>query len=158
MYIPFGLFVPGDPSATVANIEANEFMFRLSNVAGFVAQLINIILVLILYKLLKPADRDQAALMAIFFLVSAPIYMLNQLHNFGVLYLMSDPSSLSAFSLEQIHQAITFLIEMQVFGVSITNIFWGLWLFPMGLAIYRSGYIPKFIGVILMIRLFWISI
>lgn len=151
MYIPLNFIVAGDAAATAQKILENEAIFRLSIVSSLVVQLVNLVLVLVLFKLLKPAARNAAALMVIFFLVSIPISMLNDLNHFGVLMLLHGQQSMGSFSLEQQQALAFFFLELHEKGVQISGIFWGLWLFPMGYAIFKSGYLPKMLGILLMI-------
>jgi len=151
MYIPLNFIVAGDAAATVQEILADETIFRLSIVSSFVVQLVNLCLVLVLYKLLKPASRNVAAFMVIFFLVSIPISMLNDLNHFAVLLLAKGSETLGTFTLEQQQSLAYFFLELHEKGVQISGIFWGLWLFPMGYAIFKSGYLPRILGILLMI-------
>lgn len=154
LYIPLNFIVAGDAAATVQKILANESIFRLSIVSSFVVQLVNLFLVLVLYKLLKPAGRNGAALMVIFFLVSIPISMLNDLNHFAVLLLAHGSEYLSTFTVEQQQTLALFFLELHERGVQISGIFWGLWLFPMGYLVFKSGFLPRIIGILLMIGCF----
>lgn len=154
LYIPFNLVVAGDGAATASNIMASAPLARLSIVSGLINQLVNIILVLVLYKLLKPASNTHASLMVVFFLVSAPITMFNQLNHFAVVLLLDGSNYLTAFTPEQLHGYMFFFLELHEYGLQIAAIFWGLWLFPMGYAIVKSGYIPRIVGILLIIACF----
>lgn len=154
MYIPLNFIVAGDVPATIQNILADEMTFRLSIVSSLVVQLVNLILVLVLYQLLKPSTRVWASLMVIFFLVSIPISMLNDLNYVAVLMLAKGSEYLSTFTPEQQQSLAYFFLELHEKGVQISGIFWGLWLFPMGYAIFKSGYLPRILGILLMIGCF----
>jgi hypothetical protein len=143
VYVPAALIVPGDAAATVGNIMANESLFRLSIVSALLLQLVNIFVVLFLYRLLKPVNKSVALLMVIFLLLAVPIAMLSEINQAAVLLLLNDADpSLSL--------AILFL-DLHEVGIQIAGIFWGLWLFPMGYLVFKSNYIPQIIGVLLMI-------
>ncbi len=146
LYIPSTLIVPGDLQATADKIMANEFTFRLSIISALLVQLINIFLVLFLYKLLKPVNKNHAVLMLIFILIAVPIAFINEANYCAVLLVLNsgDPS-LDLMSL---------FLELHQQGISIVQIFWGLWLFPMGYLVFKSGFLPKFIGILLMIGCF----
>jgi hypothetical protein len=154
MYVPSTLIVPRDAATTVSNILASESLFRLSIVSALITQLIGIVLVLVLYKLLKPVNTNHALLMVIFLLVSVPIAMLNELNHFAALLLLSGAGYLTAFETNQLHAQVMFFLDLHGHGVAIASIFWGLWLFPMGYLIFKSGYIPKFLGIVLIIACF----
>lgn len=151
LYVPASLIVPGDAAATAGNIMGNELLFRLSIVSALVVQLVNILLVLVLYRLLKPAGAKWAALMVVFFLVSVPIAMLNELSRLAVLSLLGGAGSATAFAAGQLQDWAVLFLDWHAQGIVIAQIFWGLWLFPMGWLIFRSGYLPKVLGILLMI-------
>lgn len=151
LYVPSVLIVPGDAATTVNNIMTSESLFRLSIVSALILQVINIFLVLVLYKLLRPVNRNYAVLMVIFFLVSVPITMLNELNNFIVLLISSGAEYLTVFTTDQLHAQVMLFLNLHEYGITISGIFWGLWLFPMGYLVFRSGFLPRILGVLLMI-------
>lgn len=146
LYVPAALIVPGDAPATANNIMANEALFRLSIVGALLVQVVNIFVVLFLYKVLEPVNKNMARLMVIFILLGAPIAMLNELNRGAVLLLLpsADPS----------YALMTLFFELHEYGITIASIFWGLWLFPMGYLVFKSNYIPKIIGILLIIGCF----
>jgi hypothetical protein len=125
------LIVPGDAATTAHNIMASESQFRLSVVSDLVVQPVFVVLVLVLYKLLKPVSQNQAALMVILFLVSVPIAMLNMLNQFAALWLLSGADHLTAFTTDQVQALVPFFRGLHEVGIMIAYIFWGLWLFPV---------------------------
>jgi hypothetical protein len=135
------LIVSGDATATVKNILASETLFRISFVSDLIGQVSHVLLVLVLYELLKTVNKNQASLMVILALVPVPIAMLNQLNQFAVLPLLSGTD----------HSQVMFFLNLHTYGVLIAQIFWGLWLFPLGYLVFRSGYIPRILGVLLII-------
>lgn len=143
MYVPATLVVSGDAASTVSNIVANEMLFRLSILSAFLVQLVSIFVVLFLYKLLKPVNQNQAFLMALFLLLAVPIAFINELFYVAVLVVLN--------SAELSHGLVPFFLELHEHGIFVAQIFWGLWLFPMGYLIFRSGFLPKFLGILLMI-------
>ncbi|MEE9167205.1 MAG: DUF4386 domain-containing protein [Candidatus Neomarinimicrobiota bacterium] len=145
------LIVPGDAAATVKNIMASATLYRLSILSALAVQIGHLLLVLILYKLLKPVNKNMALLMVIFLLVSIPITMLNELNRFAVLLVSSGADYLTVFTAGQ-QQALGLLfLNLQGRGIFITQIFWGLWLLPMGYLAFKSGFLPTFLGVLLLI-------
>jgi hypothetical protein len=153
LYIP-SLIVPGDAAVTVNNIMASESLYRISFVSGLIGQTVFILLVLVLYKLLKPVNKNHALLMVIFALVSVPIAMLNQLNQFAVLLLLSGADYLTVFTADQLQAQVMFFLDLSEHGVFIVQIFWGLWLLPFGYLVYKSGFLPRILGVLLMIGCF----
>jgi hypothetical protein len=151
LYVPNILIVPGDAAATASNIMANELLFRLSIVSALLTQVDTILVVLLLYKLLKPVNKNYAVLMVIFILVAAPIAMLNELNQFAVLLLLSGADYLTVFTADQLQALAPVFLDLHEYGINIAGIFWGLWLFPMGYLVFKSSYIPRIIGVLLII-------
>jgi len=154
LYIPTTLFVSGDIAATISNIRANESLFRLGIVSAIAAQLVNIFVVLYLYKLLKPVNKGMAQLMVIFLLLGVPIAFLNELTHLAVLLLLNGADYLAVFTTEQSQGMVAFFLDLHQYGIFIAQVFWGLWLFPMGYLVYKSGYLPRIIGILLMIGCF----
>lgn len=154
LYVPNTLFVEGDVAATANNIMANETLYRLSIMSALLTQVVQIVVVLFLYKVLKPAGKNFAMLMVIFILVAVPIAMLNELNQFAVLILLNGAEYLTAFTGDQIHALVGLFLELRHSGIFIAQIFWGLWLFPMGYLVFKSGFLPKIIGILLVVACF----
>ena len=146
IYVSSAIIVPDDIGATINNIIANESIFRLSIVSALLTQVVNVFVVVYLYRVLKPVNKGVAQLMVIFILLGAPIAMFSEVSRVAVLLLVNGA--------EQSQALIALFLELHSFGISIASIFWGLWLFPMGYLVFKSNYIPKIIGVLLMIGCF----
>lgn len=154
LYVPSSLIVPGDAATTANNIMASELLFRSGIVSGLLTQIIFILLVLFLYQLLKPVNKNHALLMVIFALVGIPIAMLNELNQFATLLLLSGADYLTAFATDQLHTQVLLFLNLHEYGVLIAQIFWGLWLLPLGLLVFKSGFLPRILGILLMIGCF----
>ena len=154
MYIPSNLIVPGDAATTANNIMASEGLFRSGIVSFLIGQTVFILLVLLLYKLLKPVNKNLAVLMVIFFLVGVPIAMLNVLNQFAALLLLSGADYLTAIGADQLHAQVMLFLNLHEHGIQIASIFWGLWLLPLGYLVFKSGFLPRILGVLLMIGFF----
>jgi hypothetical protein len=146
IYVPATLIVPGDVATTASNIMANESLFRLSIVSALLIQVVNLFVVLFLYKLLKPVNKNMALVMVIFILLGAPIAMLTEVNRAAALLLLNTADLSPALA--------ALFLDLHEVGIQIASIFWGLWLFPMGYLVFKSGYIPKMIGVLLIIGCF----
>ena len=151
LYVPETLIVADDMFVTITRIVENEMMFRLSIVSALLVQLVNLLLVFVLYKLLKPVNKNYAFLMMVCILVAAPIAMFNELNMLVVLLVINGSDYLAAFNTDQIHSLVSMFLEVHEHGIQVASIFWGLWLFPMGYLVYKSGYLPKVIGVLLIV-------
>ena len=154
LYVPATLFVPGDIVLTINNIMSYEWLFRLSIVSALLTQIVQIFVVLFLYKVLKPVNKNLAVLMVVFILVAVPIAMFNELNQFAVLLLLSGTDFLTAFTADKMQAIASLFLDMHEHGIYIAQIFWGLWLFPMGYLVIKSNYIPKIIGILLIVACF----
>jgi hypothetical protein len=151
MYVSSRLVVSGDAATTASNIMASERLFRIGIVSALLVQIVNIFVVLALYRLLKPVNKNMAMLMVIFLLLGVPIAMLNELNQFVVLLLLHSADYLTVFTADQLRALVPLFLNLHQLGISIAGIFWGLWLFPMGYLVFKSGYIPRILGIFLMI-------
>ncbi len=135
------LIVAGDAATTVSRILAAAGLFRLNIVSDLVGQLFHVFLALALYELFKTVNKNQALLMVMLALIPVPMAMLNQLNQLAALQLLgnADPSQ------------ILFYLNLHTQGVLIAQIFWGLWLFPLGYLVIKSGMLPRVLGILLMI-------
>ena len=150
VYVPSMLIVPGDAAATASNIVTSESLFRLGFVSNLVAYTVNIFVALLLYKLLKPVNKGIASLMVLLILMGLAIGMLNELNQFAALLILGA-DHLTAFTAAQSQALASLFLDIYEHGFTIAHIFWGLWLFPMGYLIFRSGFLPRVIGVLLAI-------
>jgi hypothetical protein len=150
-YVPSKLVVPGDAATTASNILASEGLFRSGIVSWLIGQLFYIVLPLVLYKLLKPVNKTHALLMVILILVAIPIGFINELNRLAVLLLLNGADYLKAFPVEQLQAQAMFFLDLHAQGIAVAQVFWGLWLLPMGYLVFRSGFLPRILGVLLMI-------
>jgi len=154
IYVPSKLIVSGNAAATADNIRAHETMFRLAIFGDLVGQVIFICLGIALYRLLRDVSRPWAWLMVAFVLVSSAVCFLNVLNYIGALTLFRGASFLSVFEKPQRDALGMLFLGLYSHGIFMAEIFWGLWLFPFGLLVFRSGFLPRWIGGWLMINCF----
>jgi len=154
LYLPSRFIVRGDAAATAANIMASESLFRFGIVLNLFTFIGQIFLVLALYQLLKVVSKNLASLMVIFALAAVPIAMLNELTQLAVLQLLSGADYLKVFPADQLKGLVYLFLRLHSQGLLIAQIFWGLWLFPMGYLAYKSGFLPRILGILLMIGCF----
>ena len=152
IYVPGKLIVDGNATATASNIAAHETLFRLGIAANLISQILFMWVALALYDLLKEVSRRQAALMLTLIVVPVPIVLLNELNAIAALILVRGADFLSIFEKPQRDSLAMLFLNLHSYGFDITAIFWGLWLFPLGLLVYRSGFIPRLLGVLLMLN------
>lgn len=151
LYLPSRFIVRGDAAATAGNIMASESLFRFGIVGNLFTFVANIFLALALYQLLKVVNKNMASLMVILFLAGVPIAMVNELNQLAVLQLLSGADYLKAYPTDQLQALAYLLLCLHSQGLLIAHIFFGLWLFPMGYMVFKSSFIPKIVGVLLMI-------
>jgi hypothetical protein len=154
IYVPSKLIVRGNAAATADNILAHETMFRLAIFGDLVGQVIFICLGIALYRLLRDVSRPWAWLMVAFVLVSSAVCFLNVLNYIGALTLFRGADFLSVFEKPQRDALGMLFLRLYSHGIFMAELFWGLWLFPFGLLVFRSGFLPRWIGVWLMINCF----
>src|SRR5712692_55623 len=152
VYVPSTLIVPGDATATADHIRASESLLRIGIASELFHQTIAIFLVLALYRLFKAVNETYAWQMVILgALVSVPIVFLNVLNEIAALVLVSGADFLSVFDKRQLDALAFLFLRLHNQGINVASIFWGLWLFPFGMLVIRSGFIPRVLGVLLMI-------
>jgi len=154
IYVPNKLIVSGNATATAANVIAHDALFCLGIVAGLFGQVIFICLGVALYRLLGDVNKTWARLMFGFVLVSAAVGFVNELNYIGARILFRGGEFLTVFDKTQLDALGMLFIRLHGQGNAIAEIFWGLWLFPFGLLVFRSEFLPRFIGVWLMINCF----
>jgi hypothetical protein len=147
LYVPGKLIVRGNAAATANNILAHETLFRLGIVADLFSSVIFICLGMALYRLLSSVNKPWARLMIGFVLVSAAVGFLNVLNNVAALILFRGADFLAVFDKPQRDALAYLFIRLHNHGQFMNEIFWGLWLLPFGLLVYRSGFLPRFLGV-----------
>ncbi|MHC1724393.1 MAG: DUF4386 domain-containing protein [Aminipila sp.] len=150
LFVRPGMILPGDIATSIRNIAASQALFRLSMLSDLLRQALLILLPLILYRLLKPVNKTIASLMVIFALVSAPISLLNELNHFAVLLLSSGTGYAAAFSGDQLNALVKFFLELRQYGTFIAQ-FFSFWVLLLGYLVYKSGFLPKILGILLML-------
>jgi hypothetical protein len=151
IYVPNKLIVTGDATATADHIRASETLLRLGIASELIGSIIFIFVVLALYRLFKPVSDKHALAMATLLLISMPISFFGVGNELAALIVVSGASFLSAFDQRQLDTLAYLFFRLHGQGLVIAQIFWGLWLFPFGVLVIRSGFIPRFLGYLLFI-------
>jgi hypothetical protein len=138
-----------DASAVVRKILDAPLRYRLGAVSELASQVFFVLLVLALFTLLKDVHRTRAVAMVALVLVQVPMGFANLLLGLVPLVLQSGASYLSAFSKEQLNALTLAALNVRGYGVKAEMVFWGLWLLPFGMLVYRSGFLPRALGVLL---------
>jgi hypothetical protein len=150
-WVSRALIVPGDAAATARNITAGELTWRLGVLSMLVSNIFMILLVLSLYNLLKDVDRKQARLMVMLVAVMVTLGLANLVNQIAPLILLSGADFLSVFSEPQLDALALGFLRLTSNGTYVGMAFWGLWLFPFGVLVFKSGFFPRVLGVLLIV-------
>ena len=147
IYIPNKLIVSGNAAGTASNIAAHQTLFRLGIVSDLLGATIAIFVTLALYRLLKGVNQSLAVLMVILgSLMVTPIYFVNTVNDGAALLFARGADFLSVFTRPQQESMAMLFLRLHHQCILANEIFWGLWLFPLGLLVYRSRFLPRFLG------------
>jgi hypothetical protein len=154
----FGRFDLVDAPATVNNIMAHESLFRI----GFVISLFSVVFFLLaawyLYVLLKSVNKDLALLFLLLNLGGFAIWCFSMLNLFAGLLLLSGADYLKVFQPDQLQAQAMLFINLRKNGAIIAQIPYGIWLFPLGYLVFKSGFLPKMLGILLIVDCFGLLI
>ena len=147
LYVPSVLIVRGDAAATANNVRDSEALLRLGMAVELFSSTIVIFAMVAFYHLFKRVSQKHAMALMILMLISVPISYLNVLNDLAALTLARGAPFLSAFDRSGLDALSYLFLRLHSQGVLLAQIFWGLWLFPFGIAVMRSGFIPRFVGI-----------
>src|SRR5437660_11310000 len=153
IYIPNKLFVHDNAAATASNIAAHEWLFRFGMLSDLFGAVVLIFLVLAFYRLFKGVDQQLAVLLVISGgIMPALINFVNVVTDAGALMVAQGPDFLYTFDKPQRDALVMLFVRLHHHQIVAAEILWGLWLFPMGALAYQSRFLPRFIGVWLIIN------
>lgn len=147
LYVPGVLLVEGDALATADRVRASENLLRAAICAELYGATLLIFASLALFELFKRVDQRTSILMAALMLVSVPISYVNVLNHIAPLVLLKNPAIAAVLDPGQVAAQVTFFLRLHNYGLVVNQIFWGLWLFPIGILVMRSGFIPRWLGI-----------
>lgn len=150
MYVPSALIVMDDAAQTFKNIQSYEMLFRVGVISGLVCYIAFLILPIVLYKLLSHVNAYYAVAMVALAVISVPISLHNLLEKFAILELIGNPMYLAEYGAEKLPFYVMHHLVEYGHGIRLVSVFWGLWLFPFGYLVFRSGFLPKTLGILLM--------
>jgi hypothetical protein len=151
-YIPDRLIVSGDAVTTAHNIAANPLLLRLGIAGDLAGGAIWLFVVLALYQLLKDVDRVQAALMVVLgAFMQVPLYFVNVVTYVAALMLATRASFLSGVTEPERDALVMLFLKLHNYQLLASLVFAGLWLFPFGILVYKSGFLPRILGVWLLL-------
>jgi hypothetical protein len=148
IYIPQKLFVPGNATATASNIATHQWLFRFGVAADLIGAIVLVCMTMAFYRLFERVDRHLAALVVIFGgVMPAVIYLVNAANDLGALMVLSSADFLSVFDKPQRDALVLLFIRMHGNQNTAAEMLWGVWLLPLGMLVYRSRMLPRFLGV-----------
>jgi hypothetical protein len=151
LYVPAKVLIPGDPTTTARALRAAESLVRAGIASELFHQVVAICLVLALHRLLRRVDPYPAALMVILgALVSAPIVFTNVLNELAALA-FARGEFLTSFDEAQRDSLAYLFLQLHGQGIEVVSVFWGLWLFPFAALVFRSRFVPRMLGVFLVL-------
>jgi hypothetical protein len=146
------MYVAGDAGATAANVVANSGLVRLGVLSDLLDQTVFVFLAMTLYILLKHVHKSVARTMVVLVALAAGIAALNTVFEFEGLRVATDAASVAAFGSAGSSALVLLLLDLQHYGLLVAQIFFGLWLVPLGYLAYKSsGMFPKWLGVLLIV-------
>jgi len=150
MYVPKQIMVKGDAAATAHNILANEFLFRTGIVSNLVSVTTFLFLAFVLYRLFKQVSERQAKALVALVIVQVPIVFVIETCKITSLMILKG-EALKTFAPEQLQDLSMLFLKIHTYGIQTVEIFWGLWLIPFGQLVYKSGFIPRVLGILLIV-------
>jgi hypothetical protein len=148
-YVTAAVYVPGDAAATTAKVLANAGLVRVGAVADLLQATVFVFLAMTLFLILKHVDRNAATAMVILVAIATTMMCINKVFQFAALRVVGDESYAAAFGTAGSSALVLLLLDMHNYGFLIAQIFFGLWLIPLGYLAYKSGMFPKALGVLL---------
>jgi Domain of unknown function (DUF4386) len=151
MYVSPEIFVNGDMAATMKNMVAGEFLLRTTFIGSIISNILFAVVALLLYRLLKPVNDFYAKWMVVLVLVAIPPAFVTDAACITVLKI-SKGDLLQGFSPEQAQGIAATILKVRSYTHQLTTFHWGLWLIPLAVLVYQSGFIPRILGILLFIN------
>lgn len=146
LYVPSQIDMKGDAASTAQNVLSHESLFRTSIVNDIFSGTLWIIMVLVFYRMFKPVDKFQSQLLVALVMVQIPTIFFMEAFNIASLMTFKG-EILKTFELAQRQELGALFLKINDYGVVILEAFWGLWLFPLGILVYKSRFLPRFLGI-----------
>jgi len=151
------LIVFGDAATTAQNIMASEWQFRIGFMGDLLAAVLFLLAAWALYVLLKPVNKNLALLFLLLNLGGVVVQSSSDLFLLASQMLLSGADYLQVFQANQLQALAMFFLYLYKNGFMIAQLFYGAWLFPLGYLVFKSGFLPRILGIILMIHsVFWL--
>jgi hypothetical protein len=154
VFASMSIIVPTDAVTTASNIMNNELLYLFGFMNNIGMLLTGVFLPLALYVVFKPVDQKNAILFVVLMVVTVPIMCFNLVNQYAALLVLGEADYLALFTSDQSTALSMLFLDLEEIGYTIAKIFWGLWLLPLGYLVYKSEYIPKILGILLIISCF----
>lgn len=148
MYVPSQYFVKGNPAETLKRLLANEQLFRFGIWTDLASQVVFVFLVLVLYRLFRPVQAHWARAMVGLVLVSVPIVFAAEACNLAAVNIARKELLPGEVRRED---WVWLFLRLYDYGILVAEVFWGLWLIPFGALVFRSGFMPRILGILLVL-------
>lgn len=142
-YVTAKVYVPGDAATTAGNVLANAGLVRIGVIADLIQATVFVFLGMTLYLVLKHVNKNAASAMVIIVAIATTMMCINKVFQFAALLVATDPSYTAAFGTAGSNLLVMLVLDIHNYGFLIAQIFFGLWLVPLGYLVYRSGMFPK---------------
>jgi len=152
MYVPSKLIIWDNAAATFNNVIVQESLFRFGIVSGLLCYTCFLFLPLVLYRLLSPVNENYAKFMVLLAAVSVPMFFINAQNQFNILSLVNNDIKISY--VEETQSQVLLYFNQYNNGLRLIHIFSGLWLFPFGYLVFKSDFLPKVLGILLILGCF----
>lgn len=146
------VFSSSDITVTANNILSNNLLYRSGVLSDMLMSISYLFTALVLYKLLSSVNKSMATTMVVFATAGSVLLLFNILIEIAPLYILSSNDYMSAFDISQKQSLAMFFYNLYQHGYMIGQIFFALWVLPLGILIYKSGFIPKVIGILFIIE------
>lgn len=151
IYFPSLFIVPGNATATALKITSGELLYRVGIFVELLDGIIFLLLVSCLYELFKGVDRALARVMVLLVSVCVAFSLVNLLNLIAPLIVLSGADFLAPFTKAQLDAIALGFLKLRSNGHNVAMAFWALWLFPFGMLVIKSGFIPRLLGYLLII-------
>lgn len=148
VYVPSNTIVAGDAVATASKILANELLFRTGITNSIISSTVFVFIGLVLSRLFKEVNEYQAKTLLTLVIVQIPVVFFMEAFSLTSLLLFKG-EILKTFTVIQRQDLAMLFLKINDYATIVLEMFWGLWLFPFGFLVYKSGFIPRILGIFL---------
>jgi hypothetical protein len=145
------MYVAGNAATTAGNVVANAGLLRMGVVADLLDGTFFVFTALALYMLFKDVHKSASRAMLVFVALAAVITCVSAVFEFEGLRVATGGVNAATLGVGGSNALVLLLLDAQHYGLLTAQIFFGLWLAPLGYMAYKSGWFPKALGVALVV-------